>query len=75
MRHDFAGAAREIREQVKFLRREVDGAVLYKNAAGSGIDLEVADFYRASSDASVRVRRRLARTRARSSLMSNGLVT
>jgi len=46
MRYHFASVAGQIREYVKFFRSEVDGAVLYKNAAGSGIDLEVARCYR-----------------------------
>src|SRR5208282_3426849 len=46
MRYHFAGVAGQICQQVKFFRREMDGAVLYKNGAGSRIDSEVARFYR-----------------------------
>ena len=42
MRDHFARVVRQIHEQVKFLWSEVNGAIFYKNAARSGIDLEIA---------------------------------
>src|SRR6266446_7701821 len=46
MRYHSAGVVSKIHEKVKLFRSEVDRAVLDKNAAGSGLDLEVARFYR-----------------------------
>ncbi len=76
MRDHPAGVPRQIKQKFKFLGRQPDFDVLYRNPKRIRVDLEVAD-----GDGSLRaifgglVRARFLRTRASNSSMPTGLVT
>ena len=71
-----AGMPRQIHQQIEFLGRQVDLAVRDRVPCAPQIDAEIAHFDRPAAPASAAgPRRRLARTRASSSFMLNGLVT
>ncbi len=73
MRNHLAGMSRQVKQQIEFLGRQVDGlpatSMLWAAASITKSPVTMADSVRSGA------RRRWARTRASSSWMLNGLVT